>query len=95
MARSDYRYGIEQAAGRSVLVIEDLNLGRVSVTNDIENVLNEIGLKEWIDPREYMVIYRDSGGVWDGYDPVMDEFIPLAESTWSAAVKAYIEKQLS
>jgi hypothetical protein len=95
MAKSDYRYGIEQAGGRSVLVIEDLNLGRVSVTNNMEKVLMEIGFKERIDPTEYMVIYKDSGGVWDGYDPVMDEFIPLAESTWSAAVKTYIEKQLS
>jgi len=50
-----------------VLCIEDLNLGRTSVTNDMENVLEKLFTElDW--PRvdnHPPIIYRDSTGVWD------------------------------
>ena len=50
-----------------VLVIEDLNLGRMSVTNNIENILEEISI-ELNDgfTQNTKIIYRDSDGMWDG-----------------------------
>ena len=41
MVKSDYAYKVES----KYLIIKDLNLGRMSVTNDIEEVLNEISNK--------------------------------------------------
>lgn len=59
--RADYTYTVEE----TIIAIVDLDQGSRSVTNDIENVLDEIsahlgGLAG------YAIIYRDSRGVWDG-----------------------------
>jgi hypothetical protein len=94
MARSDYRHGLEEYAGRNVLVIEDLNLGKMSVTNDIESVIEEIAQREMLNPVEYMIVYRDSKGVWDAYEFSTKEFIVLVQSNWYAAVRSYIDKQV-
>ena len=64
MVRCDYVHTIRKVDGVDVLLIEDMDLGRMSVTNDIENVLSELedlyrGLPE-------IIIYRDSEGIWDG-----------------------------
>ena len=40
MSRSDYIYDVDYE--NQILVIKDLNLGRMSVTNNAENVLTEI-----------------------------------------------------
>ena len=70
-ARADYAWklvGLLQD-GRAVTLIEivDKDLGNMSVTNDIENVLLEIadGLPEDNPLSENAVIYRDSEGYWD------------------------------
>lgn len=44
-----------------IIFIEDLNWGRMSVTNDAENVLHEVRFTYGIDAR---VVYRDSEGEW-------------------------------
>jgi hypothetical protein len=93
MARSDYRYGIELYKSRKVLVIEDLNLGRVTVTNDIENVVEEIAGKERINPVEHMIVYRDSAGIWDGYNFSTRQFEMLQKHSWKEAAELYIELQ--
>ncbi|WP_229374392.1 hypothetical protein [Fibrella rubiginis] len=59
--RADYTYTIEG----TIIVIVDLDLGNRSVTNDIENVLDDIRLKIG-DLAGYSVIYRDSMSRWDG-----------------------------
>jgi len=66
MKRCDYTYLVDG----NVLFIEDLNMGRMSVTNGIEDVLEEIskdldsnGMRAL---REHHVIYRDSDGMIDG-----------------------------
>lgn len=69
-------------------MIEDLNLGRMSVTNNIENVVEEICIKEMISPAEVNIIYKDSDGHWDGFIFSTNEFVPLQEDAWlQAAVK--------
>lgn len=94
MAKSDYRYGLQTLGGRNVLVIEDLSLGRCSVTNDIENVIEDIAQKEIINPVEYMIVYRDSRAIWDGYEFATQQFIALRSWTWEEAVRKYVNKQL-
>ncbi len=59
--RADYTYTVEG----SVIAIIDLDQGSKSVTNDIENVLDDIRAKIG-DLAGYSVIYRDSMGRWDG-----------------------------
>ena len=46
MARADYTCITTTCAGRNVIVIEDLDLGNTSVTNDIETVIEEIAAVE-------------------------------------------------
>ena len=59
--RADYTYTVKG----SVIAIIDLDQGNKSVTNDIENVLDDIR-GEIGDLAGYAVIYRDSMGRWDG-----------------------------
>lgn len=94
MARADYTYSIESYQGRNIIQIEDLNLGNMSVTNDIENVLSEIGRVEKIDPSSYMVVYKDSTGDWDGFDFKSGNFIALTEESWQDAVTKYVQIQI-
>ena len=62
---ADYDWGTKD----NILWITDLNKGNVSVTNDIENVVKEIGTAMGgLDAIKKCkaIIYRDSMGVWDG-----------------------------
>jgi len=62
VVRSNYTFSIIG----NILFIEDLN-GAVSVTNDIENVLEFIQQNQLSPPIDsYDVIYRDSDGIIDG-----------------------------
>lgn len=76
--RADYTYTIET----NVISIIDLDLGSKSVTNDIENVLDDIRT-ELGDLAGYSVIYRDSMGRRDGVRLVGKsvEFYSINEST--------------
>ena len=58
---ADYTYTVKS----NIIAIVDLDLGNRSVTNDIENILDEIRV-EIGDLAGYSVIYRDSMGRWDG-----------------------------
>lgn len=94
-ARADYTHKIEEKCGRKVIVIEDLALGKVSVTNDIDHVLADISKVEKIDPRDHMVVYMDTDGAWDGYDQERDAYVFLAEDSWENAVSKYAQLQLN
>lgn len=91
---ADYTYEIQEHSGRNVIVIEDLDLGNKSVTNDIENVLRDVQDFEKIDAKQYMVVYLDSMGHWDGYDYKSKSFIALTEDSWEHAVSKFVQLQL-
>lgn len=59
--RADYTYTVDG----HVIAIVDLDQGSKSLTNDMENVLEDIRA-ELGDLAGYAVIYRDSMGRWDG-----------------------------
>lgn len=69
MSRSDYSFAVVEVVGDErathVVQIVDLDAGRMSVTNDIENVLLEIQARLDRHPTEYVWIYRDSMENWD------------------------------
>lgn len=64
-SKADYNYTIEG----NLLKIVDLNLGNLSVTNDIEAVINDIrDIIGW-SIQQLTIIYRDSDGNWDEVVP--------------------------
>ena len=87
MVRSDYMYTLDLEKG--FIEIVDLNQGGMSVTNNIEAVIDEIAEKEGIGTVTMDVVYRDSEGIWDGYDPILHEFIILNASTLDEAKSLY------
>lgn len=88
--KSDYAHSLWEHDGHKFIIIEDLDKGNRSVTNDITNVIGEIALKEQIDPMNYHIIYKDSSGMWDGYDWKKLDFIPLQCITWEKAIAKLI-----
>jgi hypothetical protein len=58
--RSDYKV-VGLNGPRRIIFIEDLNLGRMSVTNDAEAVMNDVHSNYSGKPR---VVYKDSDGLW-------------------------------
>jgi hypothetical protein len=81
--RADYEYSINRVEKR--LAIVDLDLGRMSVTNCIEDVVDEIAEIENINPSNYMIIYRDSAHWWDGWIHDKYDFVSLACGTAQSA----------
>lgn len=86
MARAQYTYELVDVNGKKGIAITDLNQGQVSVTNDIENVVNEIAKIEGIDPTECTIVYKDAEGVWDGWDAKSERFVFLNAKHWAHAV---------
>ncbi len=75
---ADYTYTVEG----NIIAIVDLDQGSKSVTNDMENVLEDIRT-ELGDLAGYAVIHQDSTGRWDGVRQVEQrviEFYSLNET---------------
>ena len=81
MARSNYEYEFKSYKGRNFLVIEDLNRGSMSVTNDIETVVQECFQDKKLEPHQVYIIYKDSDGIWDGWDAAKQGFVALQQPT--------------
>lgn len=77
---SDYVYRVIG----NVVVIYDENNGRMTVTNDIENVLRDIG--KTIDLTNMKIIYRDSMGVFDGVTLENERFYPINKTSLEEAL---------
>lgn len=92
MSNSDYTHFITNFRGRGTIVIQDLNRGRKSVTNDIDNVVDEICIKERIaDPQNFIIVYKDSTSLWDIWNYSTELFIITSEQTWKDAARKYLE----
>lgn len=76
-ARADYDYRQSTIDGAPVLLIVDLDIGNMSLTNDAENVLAEIAAKMPGPLTAFRVFYRDSDGAWD--EMVLDRAGNLAD----------------
>lgn len=70
--KADYEYIIDKT--ESIITIIDLDLGNMSVTNDIENVIYEISQNEHIFADDYKIHYIDSEGNLDGWNSTTDTF---------------------
>lgn len=89
--KSDYDFKIMKLNNFYFLVIEDLDLGGMSVTNNIENVVEEIR-KSHPDfkPEETAIIYCDSMKNWDGWDYKTKTFIGLDTQYLQTAIEKMI-----
>ncbi len=90
--KSDFEHEVDFA--RKIISIEDLDMGKMSVTNNIENIVDYISKADNIDPTQYMIVYRDSEGRWDGWDHGKHQFIHLGASTCDEAVEKYHGKMV-
>ena len=82
--RSDYKYQLDH----NILFIEDLNFGNKSVTNDIENILEDISEELDTSMDNYRIMYKDSQGVIDGIytkDGKFYDFYHIGETDYYAA----------
>jgi len=91
-SRANFLYRIGEVDGQKILLIRDQTLGNMSVTNDIENVVGDIGTHEGIDPTEHMIIYRDSEGNWDGWDHKSQNFFFLRSSVMKYVGQSQIDQ---
>jgi hypothetical protein len=63
---SDFTYHFNTDSGASILVIEDLDRGGMSVTNNMEAVLRFIKANSGVDLVNKKIVYRDTQGTYDG-----------------------------
>lgn len=83
----NFAFTIAKISGHPFIVIVD-NKGRQAVTKHIKLVVETICMQQEINPVEHNIIYRDTRGVWDGYNFALGTFIELREKTeYSAAIK--------
>lgn len=68
MIRCDFAVHVTE----HLLIIEDLDIGGMSVTNDIENVIAEIAKSYDLKKRE--VVYVDSMGIYTLIDIIDNKF---------------------
>lgn len=94
MRRADYIHSLDKYKNKvDVIVIEDLNLGSVSVTNDIENVIEDICRLEKVDKEQFMIVYKDSEGSWDGFDTAANQFVGLGMDKWYEAIELWLSRK--
>ena len=87
-AKSDYEWGVD----RDVVWVRDLDKGGMSVTNNISAILQH--LDRHVPLKEYLLMYCDSRGVWDGlaYNGVSVDFFSLNETDYNRAISKLRER---
>ena len=73
-SRSAYNYHVNRNGRLPVIVIEDLDLGYMSVNANLDavaqNVISLLGFELSDYGKKYFVLYKDAFGVYDGVIPV-------------------------
>lgn len=91
--RSDFDCHLRTGSGGpGIIVIEDLDAGGMSVTNNIEAVVAEAARRLEVNPGACLIIYRDSDGTYDGVRASIGDgqygFYHLGQQSEEAAIKA-------
>jgi hypothetical protein len=95
MSLSNYHYDIVPIKTNdepiNVIKIIDLcnEMGGMSVTNNIEQILADICNFHELNPEDWVIIYRDSEGRWDGFDTIGYQFIPINKNSFEEAIETY------
>ena len=64
-----------------------------SDTNDIENVIEDICRLEKVDKEQFMIVYKDSEGSWDGFDTAANQFVGLGMDKWYEAIELWLSRK--
>ena len=92
MTKANYTYRV---FGK-IIAINDLDMGNMSVTNDIENVVAEICNKEDINKEDFVWIYNDSEENWDGWDVLTEDFFSIRlHDLQDALISNEVQKRLN
>ncbi len=91
MFKSRASYNFRIIEDKKILSIVDNDQG-MSVTNDIENVIQDIKTISQEKLEGYKVIYQDTDGIWDGWDMIKNGFIPLQAETEDEAIEKILSK---
>lgn len=91
-SRADFSHYVTTIGAFHVLIIQDLDCGNVSVTNDIENVVADICSRENLNPALLMIVYQDSLGEWTGWDFLTESFFPVSKGL-QASVENHINNK--
>jgi hypothetical protein len=88
--RADFTYSIMP----NTISITDTNLGKLSVTNDIEAILRRIEYLYQGSVAAFKIMYRDSDGIWDGIrrDRQSASFFALRETDEQKAHEKLLSK---
>lgn len=86
---ADYIHHYAERHSRKFLLIEDLKTGLMSLTNDIENVVERIAQEDQIDLLHHVILYKDSYGLWDCWDHYRETFHRIAREDLELAFKRY------
>lgn len=98
-SKADFTFIIDEET--RIIAIEDLNKGNISVTNDMENILNEILVQGLNKDKNfsldnYTIVYKDSNNVWDGVNIKNNKFFgffPISALSYEEAVKQVNSKK--
>ncbi len=66
----------------------------LSVAEDIERVVDTIELAERIRAEDFVIVFHDRSGRWDGYNARTNKFLLLGTKDWPAAVQKYVAEEL-
>jgi|GEM_PF-5706717 hypothetical protein len=92
---SKYNYLFEVIHSVNTLVITDeaFDGAYISVTNNIEKIVAELKEKapEEFKKNGFLIIYRDSQGIYDGWDDDKQKFISINQVTKENAVGYWLE----
>lgn len=90
--RSHYNWTIEELKGKKFIVILDENRGGIPVTDDIDNVVEQICIDDKIRAQDHLIIYKDIDGIWDGWDYATQSFVHLHCVKKSEAIEKFIAR---
>lgn len=91
LSTANFHYSIE-TYGTTLKYITIIDFGGPykSVTNDIENIIEDIIRWEKIeDMSQYLIIYKDSDDMWNAWDWATKDFVDLEADSALDAAKRY------
>jgi len=93
MMKAKYKYNLRKVKKHPFIMIEGSNSGGRTVTNDIVNVIKDIAKKKNLNPCKFTIIYKDTEGIWDGFDFATKSFFPIREAHWLKASIKFLNKE--
>ena len=96
MKRAKFSYIITTQGSRACLVITDNRKPSdncMSVTQDIDRVVEQIEIHHQLHAENFVVVYCDTEGVWDGWNARTQKFVLLNCQDWPAAVSKYVAQE--